>query len=90
MLLFTDSYRQCSPLCYLFCRPPGEGIWKVLLDPVGYGGPYHLVAHQAFKTEVTNIHLEDVLFGDVWLCGGQSNMEMTVSQVGGSQRIVAP
>lgn len=59
----------------------GDGIWKVLLDPMDYGGPYDLVAHQTFKTEVTNIHLEDVLFGDVWVCGGQSNMEMTVSQI---------
>ncbi|XP_044137907.1 sialate O-acetylesterase [Bufo gargarizans] len=57
------------------------GIWKVLLDPVDYGGPYHLIAQQTFKQEVTSIHLDDVLFGDVWICGGQSNMEMTVSQI---------
>ncbi|XP_072012729.1 sialate O-acetylesterase isoform X2 [Engystomops pustulosus] len=57
------------------------GVWKVLLDPMDYGGPYHLIAHQTFKQEITSIHLDDVLFGDVWLCGGQSNMEMTVSQI---------
>ena len=27
------------------------------------------------------IALEDVLFGDVWVCSGQSNMAFTVSQV---------
>lgn len=58
----------------------GEGVWKVLLPPIEYGGPYHLVAQQ-FTENVTSIHLEDVLFGDVWLCSGQSNMEMTVSQI---------
>ncbi|KAM4014830.1 sialate O-acetylesterase [Anomaloglossus baeobatrachus] len=57
------------------------GVWKVLLDPVEYGGPYHLVAQQTYKQEITSIHLDDVLFGDVWVCGGQSNMEMTVSQI---------
>ncbi|XP_053308306.1 sialate O-acetylesterase [Spea bombifrons] len=57
------------------------GVWKVLLDPVAPGGPYHLVAHHYYDKKVENITLEDVLFGDVWLCGGQSNMEMTVSQI---------
>jgi sialate O-acetylesterase len=28
-----------------------------------------------------NIELRDVLFGDVWLCSGQSNMRMTVSMI---------
>ncbi|XP_073513483.1 sialate O-acetylesterase [Phyllobates terribilis] len=57
------------------------GVWKVLLDPMDHGGPYHLVAQQTFKQQITSLHLDDVLFGDVWLCGGQSNMEMTVSQI---------
>ncbi|XP_073440971.1 sialate O-acetylesterase isoform X1 [Dendrobates tinctorius] len=57
------------------------GVWKVLLDPMDHGGPYHLLAQQTFKQEITSIHLDDVLFGDVWVCGGQSNMEMTVSQI---------
>ncbi|KAM8927623.1 sialate O-acetylesterase [Pelodytes ibericus] len=58
-----------------------EGTWKVLLDSVDHGGPYSLVANQYYDKEMTNITLHDILFGDVWLCGGQSNMEMTVSQI---------
>ena len=27
------------------------------------------------------ITLSNVLFGDVWFCGGQSNMQFTLSQV---------
>ncbi|XP_069803478.1 sialate O-acetylesterase-like [Dendropsophus ebraccatus] len=57
------------------------GVWKVVLDPMDHGGPYHLIAQQNIKGEITSIHLEDVLFGDVWICGGQSNMEMTVSTI---------
>ncbi|KAM5132008.1 sialate O-acetylesterase-like [Mantella aurantiaca] len=58
----------------------GEAVWKVLLPPMEYGGPYELVAQQ-FTQNVTSIQLTDILFGDVWVCSGQSNMEMTVSQM---------
>ncbi|XP_069805093.1 sialate O-acetylesterase-like [Dendropsophus ebraccatus] len=57
------------------------GIWKVVLDPMDYGGPYHLIAQQNITGAITSIHLQDVLFGDVWICGGQSNMGMTVSEI---------
>ncbi|XP_069805094.1 sialate O-acetylesterase-like [Dendropsophus ebraccatus] len=57
------------------------GIWKVVLDPMDYGGPYNLIAQQNIKGEITSIHLEDVLFGDVWICAGQSNMVLTVSAI---------
>lgn len=53
------------------------GVWRVTLDPVEAGGPYNLTAAiQGDKTTLT-----DVLFGDVWLCGGQSNMYFKTSQV---------
>ena len=54
------------------------GIWKVSLDPVGAGGPYNVTV---FLKNGYSITLTDVLFGDVWLCGGQSNMAFTTSQV---------
>ncbi|XP_017322201.3 sialate O-acetylesterase [Ictalurus punctatus] len=57
--------------------PVLEGIWKVILDPVQAGGPYNLTAVQ----KGNKIVLTDVLFGDVWLCGGQSNMAFTLGQV---------
>lgn len=53
------------------------GIWKVILDPVQAGGTYNLTALQG----ESKIFLTDVLFGDVWLCGGQSNMAFTLGQV---------
>ncbi|XP_051254303.1 sialate O-acetylesterase isoform X2 [Dicentrarchus labrax] len=53
-----------------------KGIWRVTLDPVEAGGPYIVIAAVQNGTAV----LTDVLFGDVWLCGGQSNMYFKTSQ----------
>ncbi|XP_072094609.1 sialate O-acetylesterase [Mobula birostris] len=57
------------------------GVWKVLLDPFRPGGPFSVIAEQRISEATDKIILEDVYFGDVWLCGGQSNMEMTVLQI---------
>ncbi|XP_020667217.3 sialate O-acetylesterase [Pogona vitticeps] len=56
-------------------------IWKVLLLAMHPGGPYTIEVQQSNKKKMSNVTLKDVYFGDVWLCSGQSNMEMTVSQI---------
>ena len=48
--------------------------------------PPTAASEKAYKITATSsshssISLNDVLFGDVWLCSGQSNMELAVSQV---------
>ncbi len=48
---------------------PASGHWRLELDPVPAGGPYDLVI-QGNNT----ITLHDVLFGDIWVLSGQSNM----------------
>ncbi|XP_022055368.1 sialate O-acetylesterase isoform X2 [Acanthochromis polyacanthus] len=53
------------------------GIWRVTLDPVDAGGPYNVTA-SSWGSKAT---LTDVLFGDVWLCGGQSNMFFKMSEI---------
>ena len=44
--------------------------WVVLVDPIASG--------ESCTIEIVNlleiIVLEDILFGDVWFCSGQSNM----------------
>ncbi|XP_033740503.1 sialate O-acetylesterase-like [Pecten maximus] len=54
-----------------------HGLWRVTLDPVNEPGPYTITA----RSSVGEITLTDVLFGDVWLCSGQSNMQFTTAQV---------
>ncbi|APW58866.1 sialate O-acetylesterase [Paludisphaera borealis] len=53
-----------------------DGKWQVVLDPIPTGGPYELVVQG--KNTIT---FKDVLSGEVWICSGQSNMQM---HVGGS------
>ena len=50
--------------------------WQVYLDPVPAGGPYTLTAISGSQKAT----LDDVLYGDVWLCSGQSNMQMPVKE----------
>lgn len=50
-----------------------SGKWKVFLETPTAGGPYTLSI-----TEGKTIKLNNVLIGEVWLCTGQSNMEMPV------------
>ncbi|XP_050390045.1 sialate O-acetylesterase-like [Patella vulgata] len=56
--------------------PEGKGVWKVLLSPVGAGGPYSIKIYNSHGDSIT---INDVLFGDVWVCSGQSNMQFTVA-----------
>ena len=50
-----------------------NGRWPLTLPAMKPGGPYIL--------QVNDIELKDILVGDVWLCSGQSNMELPVSRV---------
>ncbi|MES2387669.1 MAG: sialate O-acetylesterase [Bacteroidota bacterium] len=54
-----------------------KGNWEVKLPPMPEGGPYTL-AIMASNT----IQFSDVMLGDVWLAGGQSNMEFTLADLG--------
>jgi sialate O-acetylesterase len=46
-----------------------QGNWKILLAPMKAGGPYEITLKAS-----NTITIHDVLFGDVWICTGQSNM----------------
>jgi sialate O-acetylesterase len=54
-----------------------SGRWEARLPPMPAGGPYALTATAASGARRT---VSDVLVGDVWLCSGQSNMELPVSR----------
>ncbi|UJR06673.1 hypothetical protein I4U23_010959 [Adineta vaga] len=61
----------------------GEKVtWSVTLDPVYDEGPYDIqVSQPLINGTLVTITIRDVLFGDVWLCSGQSNMQMTVREI---------
>jgi sialate O-acetylesterase len=64
-----------------------SGRWKLLLATPAAGGPFTIdVAGDAAGSgpsgEGAAIRLEDVLVGEVWLCGGQSNMEWAFANGG--------
>lgn len=53
-----------------------NGKWKIEFPPQKPGGPYvmDIVASNT-------IHLQNILVGDVWICSGQSNMELPMERV---------
>ena len=55
----------------------GSIVWGVMMKAQAPGGPHTINA----TYEKLKISLRDVLFGDVWICSGQSNMEHTVRHV---------
>ena len=48
----------------------GSGKWKVILDPRPAGGPHTMVIQGATNT----LTYDDILYGDIWLMAGQSNL----------------
>ena len=59
----------------LSTRADKDGKWRVRLAPLKPGAPLELTV-----TGQNKIVLRDVLVGDVWLCSGQSNMDMRVAR----------
>eukprot|EP00026_Physarum_polycephalum_P008241 Phypoly_transcript_08320.p1 GENE.Phypoly_transcript_08320~~Phypoly_transcript_08320.p1 ORF type:complete len:348 (+),score=41.52 Phypoly_transcript_08320:40-1083(+) len=53
-----------------------NGEWSISLPPTEAGGPYTITVDTA---EGDRAVLSNVLFGEVWFCGGQSNMQFTVA-----------
>src|SRR5690349_5556059 len=54
-----------------------DGQWRTTLPAMTAGGPYTLRAESGGTAEQAS----DLLIGDVFLCTGQSNMQLTVSRV---------
>lgn len=62
-----------------------DGRWRVVLPARQAGGPYTLSVAGADKT----IKIINIMVGEVWICSGQSNMEMSLSRVTDGQAEVA-
>lgn len=52
-----------------------QGKWEIVLDTLPTGGPYQMIVKGSSKKIITDIYV-----GEVWLAGGQSNMEMELNR----------
>ena len=50
-----------------------QGHWQVTLPQQKAGGPFQLT--------INDQTLDNILIGDVWLCSGQSNIDVTIERV---------
>lgn len=57
-----------------------NGAWSVKLKAIPAGGPYTLTIT---GTPGDTLTLKNVLVGEVWLCGGQSNMQYCIGEAFG-------
>jgi sialate O-acetylesterase len=53
-----------------------QGDWQIVLPEQKAGGPYSMTIQAS-----NSITINDILFGDVWICSGQSNMELPIKRV---------
>lgn len=60
----------------LSTKTPGTGRWEIVLPAMKAGGPYRMTLKAS-----NTLTINDILIGDVWLCGGQSNMEFKLNKV---------
>ena len=65
-------------------RADASGRWTARIGPYPAGGPHVLSVDGA-----ANITRHNILFGDVWLCSGQSNMEFGVGNLANAEAEIA-
>ncbi|HXL57193.1 MAG TPA: sialate O-acetylesterase, partial [Chitinophagaceae bacterium] len=53
-----------------------DGRWMITLSPMKAGGPYDMEINAS-----NHIILKNILMGDVWVCSGQSNMELPMERL---------
>lgn len=55
-----------------------EGRWRILFPKMDEGGPFDLSINHGD----TSVLIQDIHIGEVWLAGGQSNMQYTLDMLG--------
>ncbi len=61
-----------------------EGSWMVTLPAMKAGGPFEMKVSGS-----SEVVLDDILMGDVWVCSGQSNMEWPVQASNDAKQEIA-
>ena len=62
---------------YFYATPDTDGSFDIWMSPHDYGGPYTITL---FDKEGHSVAFKDVLFGEVWILAGQSNMGWALGQ----------
>ncbi len=60
-----------------------NGKWQITLSSMNAGGPYDMTV-----TGTDSIIIKNVMVGEVWVCSGQSNMEMRVYHIRNAKKEV--
>ena len=72
-ITLSTEDEEAEPLFSTTAVADMKGDWRIKLTAMEAGGPYTLRVAGSNTLELTNI-----LFGEVWVCSGQSNMEWSV------------
>ena len=72
---------DCPPYDMALFTPFSTPIptWKVLLRPTPAGGNYSITAECTGCLNSSTVSLSNAVFGDIWVCSGQSNAMLWVS-----------
>ena len=72
----------CCCCCYLLLCTDSKGqcMWNITL-PATKADAKKNYTITITSNKYGKINISDVMFGDVWICSGQSNMQFSVSQV---------
>lgn len=69
-----------------------DGKWAVVLPPMEAGGPYEMDVFSRAEKDGKKIEeshrFYNVMVGEVWLCGGQSNMELELRNCKGGKELL--
>ena len=65
-------------------RPGPDGRWNLTFKTPGAGGPHSLTIKG--NNEIT---IKNILFGEVWFCSGQSNMEWPLNLTDNAEKEIA-
>lgn len=76
-ITFADQQRQT--------KADMSGHWKVYLDPMDANSEGQMMVIKG----INMIQLKDVVIGEVWLCAGQSNMQLTLSRTTKGDSVIA-
>lgn len=57
-----------------------DSVWILRLDAMPAGGPFAMTV----RGRSDSLAFSNVMVGEVWLCGGQSNMDFSLTEIGGT------